>query len=83
VKNLEERADSYQTEKLYQQFGVICGIRLFVPHKRKRRSSVVMNTRSISQTNRQPKAPLEPVIQNDPLPPLPNGDQDHKAVLEA
>jgi hypothetical protein len=42
-----------------------------------------MNTRSISQTNRQPKAPLEPVIQNDPLPPLPNGDQDHKAVLEA
>jgi hypothetical protein len=44
---------------------------------------MVMNTRSGSQTNRQPRAPLEPVIQNNPQPPLPDGDQDRIAALEA
>jgi hypothetical protein len=44
---------------------------------------MVMNTRSGSQTNRQPKAPLEPVIQNNPQPPPPGVDQDYIVALEA
>jgi hypothetical protein len=44
---------------------------------------MVVNTRSGSQTNRQPRAPLESVIQNDPQPPPPGGDQDRIAALEA
>jgi hypothetical protein len=44
---------------------------------------MVINTRSGSQTNRQPRAPLEPVIQNNPQPPPPGGYQDCIAALEA
>jgi hypothetical protein len=44
---------------------------------------MVMNTSSGSQTNQQPRAPLEPVIQNHLQPPLPGGDQDRITVLEA
>jgi len=44
---------------------------------------MVMNTRSGSQTNRQPVAPQEPVIQNDPQPLPPGGNQDRIAALEA
>jgi len=43
---------------------------------------MVMNTRSGSQTNRQLRAPLELVIQNNPQPPPPDGDQDRIATLE-
>jgi hypothetical protein len=55
--------------------------------KEKRRSSMVVNTRSGSQTNREPIVRMEPVIQNNPQPP-PNppprdGDQDRIAALEA
>jgi hypothetical protein len=35
---------------------------------------MVMNTCSGSQTNRQPRAPLELVIKNNPQPPPPDGD---------
>jgi hypothetical protein len=42
-----------------------------------------MNTRSGSQTNWQPRVPLEPVIQNNPQRPPPSGDQDRIAALEA
>jgi hypothetical protein len=48
---------------------------------------MVMNTRSGSQTNRQPVAPQEPAIQNNlqppPNPPPGGGDQDRIAALEA
>jgi hypothetical protein len=44
---------------------------------------MVMNTCSGSQTNREPRAPLEPVIQNNPQPPPPDADQDRIAALEA
>jgi hypothetical protein len=44
---------------------------------------MVMNKCSGSQTNRQPRAPLELVIQNNPQPPPPGGDQDRIAALEA
>jgi hypothetical protein len=44
---------------------------------------MVMNTRSRSLTNRQPVAPQEPVIQNDPQPPPPGENQDWIAALEA
>jgi hypothetical protein len=83
VKNIKGTCRFTPYRKLYQQFGAVCGKRLFVPHKRKRRSSMVMNTRSGSQTNRQPVAPQEPVIQNNPQPPPPGGNQDRIAALEA
>jgi hypothetical protein len=48
---------------------------------------MVVNTRSESQTNREPIVRMEPVIQNNPQPP-PNpppggGDQDRIVALEA
>jgi hypothetical protein len=46
-----------------------------------------MNTRSGSQTNREPIVRMEPVIQNNqqppPNPPPGGGDQDRIAALEA
>jgi len=83
VKNIRKTYRFTPYRKLYQQLGAVCGKRSFVPHKRKRRSSMVINTRSGSQTNQQPRAPLEPVIQNNPQPPPPGGDQDRIAALEA
>jgi hypothetical protein len=83
VKNTRRTYRFTSYRKLYQQFGAVCGKRLFIPHKRKRRSSMVMNTRSGSQTNREPRAPLEPVIQNNPQPPQPDADQDRIAALKA
>jgi len=83
VKTIKGTCRFTSYRKLYQQFGAVCEKRFFVPHKRKRRSSMVMNTRSGSQTNRQPVAPQEPVIQNDPQPPPPGGNQDRIAALEA
>jgi hypothetical protein len=48
---------------------------------------MVMNTRSGSQTNREPIVRMEPVIQNNSQPPLNpppgGGDQDRIAALEA
>jgi hypothetical protein len=48
---------------------------------------MVMNTRSGSQTNREPIVRMEPVIQNNPqplpFPPPGDGDQDRVVVLEA
>lgn len=48
---------------------------------------MVVNTRSGSQTNREPIVRMEPVIQNNlqppPNPPPGSGDQDRIAVLEA
>jgi hypothetical protein len=44
---------------------------------------MVMNTHSGSQTKPEPRAPLEPVIQNNPQPPPPDADQDRIAALEA
>jgi hypothetical protein len=82
VKNIRRMYIFTPYGKLYKQFGAVCGKRLFIPHKRKRRSNMVMNTCFGSQINREPKAPLDPVIQNNPQPPSPDGDQNRIAALK-
>jgi hypothetical protein len=55
-------------------------------HKNKK-FAMVMNIRSSSQNNRQPRVQLDPVIQSypqpAPFPPPSGGDQERIAALEA
>jgi hypothetical protein len=84
MKNIEERVAHIIPETIPTVWR--CLWEPIICFSYKKRSGMVMNTRSGSQINQQAKVLLEPVIQNNSQPPsfptLGDGDKDRIAADE-